>query len=584
MRGFIRRQRFGGGRSDCEQHGERDDHGRHLAGALANGTRPVVIARGGSRPGQKRESTPATSQAVDNSAMHILTETLVILATLNVLAGSAPAGEPPAGESPPTQRILVILADDLGVEQLALYRPDAVGLVSTPAIDEIASRGITFRNAWVNPLCSPTRATIQTGKYACRTGMGDVVETQCPDYSLPLGGELPTQLPGFQTSAFGKWHLEDQTLPDPLAPWAHGYDYFQGHSWAIPFVCGPTPNRPCDPTKLLEGSNYNSWVKTTIDAGALSTIAVTEYLPSETVNDAINWMQNNWFQSFYSYLAPQSPFELQHCPPANLQSSVTCVVCGPTCPPGVITNSACFRASLEAFDTKIDQLLRALEVIDPQAKPWWRTTTIFFVGDNGTGLTDTGFWPVGEGKGSVFNGGVHVPFIVAGKAVPKEQQGQLTEAIANGVDVYATVLDMAGQPLPGGIDGVSLMPVLNDPSQSVRGYVYSEVFGPNGPGPYSTHSRAIADSTYTYKLREETTPGEAVVAAEATEVPVSDFPVSFDQGAVTDYFYQLAPDPSEPNGPKKETLLCSGAACISLPSAQFKIYVQLKNDLAGVCP
>ena len=348
-------------------------------------------------------------------------------------------------------RILIILADDLGVEQLGIYRPDATGLVRTPAIDEIAGHGLTFRNAWVNPLCSPTRATIQTGKYAFKTGIGNVIERFCPDYSLPFGEELPRLLAGHQTGAFGKWHLEDQINPDPLAPWSHGYGHFEGHIWSLPFQCGSASPLFCNPAQLHEGSNYFDWLETRIQSGQLTTAQITQYELSETVDSAIAWMAGVWPQSWLCYVAAQAPGELQHCPPPNLQSSVDCLGCSldSRCPPGPFSNAQCFRGALGAFDTELGRLLRAIEMIDPQARPWWQTTTVFFLGDNGTGSSATGFWPAGQGKGSLFNGGIHVPFIVAGQGVPSVHHGQQTEAVANGVDVYATALALAGEGVAG---------------------------------------------------------------------------------------------------------------------------------------
>ena len=462
----------------------------------------------------------------------------------------------------PQNRILIVLADDLGVEQLSLYRPGAAGLASTPSIDEIASHGVTFRNAWVNPLCSPTRATIQTGRYACRTGIGHVVERQCPDYSLPLGRELPTQLAGCRTGAFGKWHLEDQTQPDLLAPWSHGYDTFEGHLWHVPFNCGPRPTQACDPTQFLEGWTYYKWFKTRIVDGQSSTSLVSgEYLPSESVSGAMRWIRKVWTEDWFCYLAPQAPFDVQHCPPAQLQSSVACSACslGPCNPSGgAFGSSVCMHAVLEAFDTKIGDLLRGIEQIDPLSRPWWETTTIIFLGDNGTGLKDTGFWPVGQGKGQLYNGGIQVPLIVAGNAVPVFSHGARTEAVANGVDVYATVLELAGRTPPADIDGISLLPVLYDPGLSVREFVYSERFDRNGPGPHHNHEQVIADATYSFKLRRA--------------------------GGV-DSFFELAPDPAEPNGPKKEQLLCAGAAaCANLPPDVSNVYDRLRDELSRICP
>ena len=82
-----------------------------------------------------------------------------------------------AGEPPPN--ILVIVADDMGVDKVRAFVDDEPGYLSiaqqlpaTPTIDALATAGLRFTTAWSNPLCSPTRATLQTGRYAFRTNVG----------------------------------------------------------------------------------------------------------------------------------------------------------------------------------------------------------------------------------------------------------------------------------------------------------------------------------------------------------------------------------------------------------------------------
>ena len=71
------------------------------------------------------------------------------------------------------RNILMIIADDLGVDMLSMYGRGA-DIPPTPNIDALKAKGVMFRNAWSNPFCSPTRATIQTGQYSLRTGVGYV--------------------------------------------------------------------------------------------------------------------------------------------------------------------------------------------------------------------------------------------------------------------------------------------------------------------------------------------------------------------------------------------------------------------------
>ncbi|VAW62809.1 hypothetical protein MNBD_GAMMA09-27 [hydrothermal vent metagenome] len=139
-----------------------------------------------------------------------------------------------------SNNILVIVADDLGVDMLpAVYTPDcsvdpasceAGGIITkvqttdikTDSISALAQGGITFNNVWSNPQCSPTRATIQTGRYGYKTGV-DFASKELPlnETTLP---ELLRQA-GYASAAIGKWHLG---TADPAHPTKTGYDYFSG--------------------------------------------------------------------------------------------------------------------------------------------------------------------------------------------------------------------------------------------------------------------------------------------------------------------------------------------------------------------
>jgi arylsulfatase A-like enzyme len=76
-----------------------------------------------------------------------------------------------AGAKPERENILILLIDDVGIDQIGLYGETATN-PPTPNIDRLAARGVLFRNVWVYPWCSPTRAAILTGRYGFRTGIG----------------------------------------------------------------------------------------------------------------------------------------------------------------------------------------------------------------------------------------------------------------------------------------------------------------------------------------------------------------------------------------------------------------------------
>src|SRR5262245_65248854 len=125
----------------------------------------------------------------------------LLFACLSVLGGSQPVHgqskqavgprRSPGDPSTPPGNILVLIADDLGVDQLAAY---GVGsdLPPTPNLDRMAAEGVLFRNVWSQPTCSPTRATIQTGRYGFRTTIGMAINAFGGGPALPLDAPIPT--------------------------------------------------------------------------------------------------------------------------------------------------------------------------------------------------------------------------------------------------------------------------------------------------------------------------------------------------------------------------------------------------------
>jgi arylsulfatase A-like enzyme len=388
------------------------------------------------------------------------------LLALCCFAGSVPAQDRP--------NILLLLADDLGVDGVGVYGEGA-NPAPTPNIDALAARGVLFRNAWVNPLCSPTRACIQTGRYAHRTMVGNLVEMG--------GGELPlreTTLPelldlagsGYRHALIGKWHL-GETQGGKLAPNLAGWSHFAG------FFDGKTP--------------YFFWDRT-VD-GVTSTVPT--YTTTQMVDDALAWIgeqQNPWL-CVVAFNAPHTPLTA---PPRGLHTQRL---------PDVVPELApvpFFRAMVQALDTEIGRLLASLGDLD--------RTWVIFMSDNGAGA-----WAVeppfvgSHGKGTPYEGGTRVPLIVAGPMI--RSPGREVDALVAGVDVFNTVADLAGinarefVPSWQELDGVSIVPYLRNPEQpAVRDTVYAELFSGTTWAAVNTNGFAtVRDARF--KLIRTFTPG-----------------------------------------------------------------------------
>jgi len=385
------------------------------------------------------------------------------------------AASPAAARSP--QNVLILCVDDLGVDQVGVYAESSLPAV-TPNIDQLAAQGVLFRYAYANQRCSPTRATIQTGRYSFRTGIGDVVRSEnqallLSEITLP---ELLDHSPlgPYSNAALGKWHLGNASVGGDCAPIVAGYSSFSG-----------------TPGNITKPHSYAAWpklVSTQSPTGcSLAESFSSTYATSDTVDDALSWM-GTASEPFMLYVAFHSAHTPNHLPPAQL----TPVTPAPTVEcrfdPG-----GCYRMMVEALDTELGRLLGSM---DPGLAS---RTTVIFVSDNGTPLESISPpWPATHSKGSIFEGGIRVPLIIRSPLVV--QPGREVRALVNTTDLFATVGELAGldvttMSLPK-LDSISLVPYLEHPHPLfLRQTVYSEFFAPNGFQP-EYFERAMRNERY----------------------------------------------------------------------------------------
>ena len=378
--------------------------------------------------------------------------------------------------------VLVIVADDLGVDMLSVYG-EGVSTPPTPNINSICNDGVRFQNTWGAPFCSPMRATVQTGRYALRTGVKYI--SGGPNYQLPVCEttipEVLDMISGVNHAAIGKWHLGNALNGGPLAPNVAGYSHYSG---SLP-CCMP---------------NYFVWSKT-VDGTTTPGYAV--YATTDNVNDTLGWIEQQagpWFV-WQAFNAPHFNY---HAPPDNLHSydgqlwfdpadpgrQCQCPAGEPGCDPATNTR-LCYEAMIEALDTEIGRLLSS---IPPAAMA---QTTVIFIGDNGTpGLSLPPFDP-SRSKGTLYEGGINVPLCIRGNQISVPPSKKVNKDLVGSVDLFATVIELAtgvdptdpaNGLLPGiTLDSRSLVPILtNSQSGPFRDVIIAEVFA----------DRAIRNSRY----------------------------------------------------------------------------------------
>lgn len=369
------------------------------------------------------------------------------------------------------RNVILIIADDLGLDYLGFYETHA-DTAAMPNVRKLLAQGVRFTNAWATPYCSSTRAGMLTGRYSFQTGVGAVVGGGSGTLNLneiTIPKLLETYKPGVYAKAnIGKWHLHQPTPASNLNnPNLMGYDHFQG-----PFI-GALPD-------------YYSWNKVTNGVSA----PVNNYATTETANDAIRWIKTNSAKPFFLWLAFNAPHSPYHLPPAGLHSYTSL----PGTQQHIMQNQKLyFKASIEALDHEIGRVLDSLKAYQKLAG-----TDIIFIGDNGN-AGPTNQAPVADhGKGTIYEYGVHVPFIVAGASVTSP--GRVSDALVSTTDLFATILELTGYqnwsaqiPASRPVDSRSLMPILKNTDTEVRNWNFTELFTTT---PAPENGKTIRDKNY----------------------------------------------------------------------------------------
>lgn len=353
------------------------------------------------------------------------------------------------------RNVILIIADDLGTNYLGFYE-DYKDTVDVPNIRRLAHNGVRFENAASNPVCSSTRSGVLTGRYSFRTGVGGVVGGVGGSNPLDTAeNTIPRMLkifnPNIANANIGKWHLQQPMPASNLKfPNVMGYDHFEG-----PFI-GQLPS-------------YTNWTKYTNGTSS----NVTTYATTENVNNAIGWLKNQNGKPFFLWLAFNAPHEPLHLPPTELHSYKN--LSGTT--QDIRTNpTSYFKAMMQAMDHEIGRLFDSLQVMGRLD-----STDIIFIGDNGSSQKTAQITDTARAKGTVYQNGIHVPFIIAGPSV--KDPGRTSNALVNTTDIFASVLELFGFmdwrshiALNKPVDSKSILPVIKEESNEVRPWSFSEIF------------------------------------------------------------------------------------------------------------
>lgn len=383
-----------------------------------------------------------------------LTGILAFLIFSSCNSDDAATETPETIPTPSSPNILLIIADDMGLDATPGY---SVGTSkpTMPNLQDLMNSGVRFNNVWSNPVCTPTRATILTGKYGFRTNVinvGDVLSTS----ETSLHKILNTNASEYSHAVIGKWHLSS----DPTHPTAMGVDYFAG----------------------LLGGGVQSYTNWDLNENGVTTTS-TVYTTTKFTNLAIDWVSAQsqpWFL-WLAYNAPHTPF---HLPPTNLHNQGDL----PADDASIEANPLpYYHAMIEAMDSEMGRLLSTMTQEDRD------NTLIIFVGDNGTPSEVVQEYNSNRAKGSIYQGGVNVPMVISGKNVTRVNETE--DALISTTDLFATIAEVAaGTASYDSGDSRSFLDLLSSGNSKGRDFVYTEKYNAQTQGPDYT----IRNATHKY--------------------------------------------------------------------------------------
>lgn len=330
-----------------------------------------------------------------------------------------------AAEKP---NIIYLVADDLGWKDVGFHG----GNIATPHIDQLAAGGVELDQFYVQPICSPTRSSLMTGRYPMRLGLQVGVIRPWAKHGLPLQERTLAEAlrqAGYYTAITGKWHLGHATRD--YLPTRRGFDHQHGHyNGALDYFThlregGLDWHRDDQP--LAEEKGYT-----------------TELIANEAVRTIEAHDPAKPLFLYVPFNAPHSPFQA---PDSYLERY------GNLKP----KNRNILAAMVTAMDDAIGRIVAALD-----KRGWRQDSLILFHSDNGgvPKIADNGL--LRGAKGTLYEGGVRV--VALANWPGKLPAGGKVAEMMHAVDIYPTLLGLAGgtldHPSQQPLDGVDVWPVI----------------------------------------------------------------------------------------------------------------------------
>ncbi len=359
----------------------------------------------------------------------------ILMVWSSMITCTLPAQLQPENKRNRPPNVILIYSDDHGTFDLNCYGAKDL---HTPNLDQLASSGIQFTQFYASsPICSPSRASLLTGRYPQRAGLPGNAPSEFGSAGMPAGQLTLAELfkqGGYQTAHFGKWHLgySPETMPNQ-----QGFDYSYG------FMGGCIDNY----------SHYYYWGgpnRHDLWRNGTQIWEPGEYFPKRITGEAIEYIERNQDNPFFIYWASNTP----HYP---LQPEPDWVRYYQHLP----MPRRLYAASLSSMDEKIGQILGKLKELGLA-----ENTIVIFQGDQGHSEEERAFGsggfsgPFRGSKFSLLEAGIRVPAIISWPStIPA---GQYRDQFATNIDWFPTLASFCSLPQPDRkIDGKNLRNIID---------------------------------------------------------------------------------------------------------------------------
>ena len=353
-----------------------------------------------------------------------------------------------------TPNVIIIMTDDQGFGDLGINQnPNII----TPNIDKFANKSIQFNNFFVSPVCAPTRSSLMTGRYSLRTGVRDTYNGGAIMSNNETTIAEILREANYATGIFGKWHLGDNY---PFRPSEQGFDESLIHLAGGIGQVGDFTNYFKGDTSYFDPILWKNNKQNQYEG----------YCSDIFAENAIEFIEKNKNNSFFCYLsfnAPHTPLQVPE-KYYNMYKDLDPEL-------GFSDDLSDFRMNekdkedarkiygmVTNIDDNIGKVINKLKELKIEEE-----TIIIFMTDNGPQQIRYNSSMKGR-KGTVYNGGIRVPFYI--QYSEKFKESKVINKMSAHIDVLPTILELCNLNVPNDrkIDGQSLVPFINSKSTNDR--------------------------------------------------------------------------------------------------------------------